>query len=421
MKHILDLYNNRFHRLDGALATPEGVIDTARRSLLVKSATMGAASLGTAGALLAPTGANAQTMTTVPTDADVLTFALNLEYLEAEFYLLAATGTGLPADLTTGSGNANNAGSNTTGTSNGNNPGTVTGGRQVTFQSAVARQYANEIAADERAHVAYLRSALAAAGAPVIARPNLNLSTSFTALFQAAGIIGANDTFDPYANENNFLLAAYVFEDVGVTAYKGSSALITNKTYLTAAAGILAIEAYHAGLIRTVLYTRGANMSGTGTAATNGSGSSDGSGVNSGSSNGTGTGGTTVTGAVSGGGTSIGLRVATDRIAAARASVDGSTRSTTTTTNGTTTTTAGTADDQGVSIGQDPNTPDTDTANVTPFDANAIAFSRTPGQVLNVVYLNTPPSGSTAQASSMGGGFLPNGANGNVRASTANS
>ena len=41
----------------------------------------------------------------------------------------------------------------------------------------------------------------------------------------------------------------------------------------------------------------------------------------------------------------------------------------------------------------------TQVANIVPADSNAIAFVRTPGQVLNVVYLN--------KAAVTGGGFFP--------------
>lgn len=42
-----------------------------------------------------------------------------------------------------------------------------------------------------------------------------------------------------------------------VTAFKGAAPFISNKTYSDAAAGLLAIEAYHAGIVRTMLFSEG--------------------------------------------------------------------------------------------------------------------------------------------------------------------
>jgi len=177
---------------------------------------------------------NTASTTNAITDADILNFALNLEYLEAEFYLRAVTGSGL-SDADAGSG-----------------AGAVTGGTQVVFKTPAIQQYAQEIANDELAHVRFLRKAL---GSSAVSRPAIDLSNSFNAAAMAAGIGAA---FNPFADENSFIVGAFTFEDVGVTAYHGAAGLLSSKTYLAAAAGILATEAYHAGEIRTLLTELGA-------------------------------------------------------------------------------------------------------------------------------------------------------------------
>lgn len=175
-------------------------------------------------------------------DADVLNFALNLEYLEAAFYL-AAVGRLGELDAAGGGGAQIILPSGFNGTS------------PIPGLSDAVAQYADEIATDELNHVKVIRGAL---GAKAVARPVLDLGPAFDAAGQAASG-GAIKGFNPFANELFFLHGAFIFEDVGVTAYKGAARLLTDDSaggVLDTAAGILAVEAYHAGEIRTQLYAR---------------------------------------------------------------------------------------------------------------------------------------------------------------------
>lgn len=101
-----------------------------------------------------------------------------------------------------------------------------------------------------------LRSA-AAHSVTLPLRPKISLDHSFTAAALAADLIKPGEIFDVYANDRNFLFAAFLFEDVGVTAFKGAAPFISNKTYSDAAAGLLATEAYHAGIVRATLFSEG--------------------------------------------------------------------------------------------------------------------------------------------------------------------
>jgi hypothetical protein len=227
----------------------------ARRRFLVGASRTGLA-LGTV-ALLDACGGSSGSSTATPTPTDTVTpsptatsvvidqnafnFLLNLEYLTAQFYALASSGTGLAASLLTG-----------TGTS-----GAVAGGRKVTFTDPTVAEYARELAADDLAHVGLLRSIL---GAAVVAQPAINIdggaSGAFTTAMLNAGVISSG-TFDPYADDASFLLAAYFLSDVMVTAYKGAALLVTGAATLPPLVGMMAAEAYHAGLIRTTLYAKG--------------------------------------------------------------------------------------------------------------------------------------------------------------------
>lgn len=245
-------------------------------------------------------------------DAKIMTFALNLEYMEAEYYTRGAYGHSLAEH----------------GVDTGRQPGTVRGGRKVNFSNRGFQDHAEELSYNEAAHVKFYRRQL---GSRAVDLPEIDFEGAFSAAAAAAGIVQPGEPFDPFADEVAFFLGGMLFEDVGVTAYHGAAPLITSKEVLDAASGILAVEAYHMGMARFVIAHSDSRW-----------------------------------------------RDAANRISDARDSLDG-------------------PDDLDQPVLMDGK------LNIVPNDKNAIAFKRTPRQVLNIVYLK---SGASR------GGFYPNGMNG---------
>ena len=122
----------------------------------------------------------------------------------------------------------------------GTSPGAVTGGLgQVAFVDPGVQDLANQLAADELAHVQFLRATMQSLSLTPVDMPALNLAA-----------LGAVTT------DAEFLAIARQLETTGISAYEGAIAsLVSNTTALTYAAQIHDTEGQHEGALRQYCVT----------------------------------------------------------------------------------------------------------------------------------------------------------------------
>jgi hypothetical protein len=175
---------------DERLANPElaecEVDGLSRSSFLLRGALAAGAVYGTAAVAPFVSSALAQG---AAGDAEILNFALTLEYLESDFYNVK--------------------------------------GRQVGL-SGPAKSYATLFGEQESQHVQALSAAIEQLGGKPIAKP--------TFVF-------------PVTNEKTFLALASVLENTGVGAYNGAAPSLKSKQVLAEAGEIVQIEARHAAAV----------------------------------------------------------------------------------------------------------------------------------------------------------------------------
>lgn len=126
-------------------------------------------------------------------DAEILNFALTLEYLEADFYTVK--------------------------------------GKQVGL-SGQAKTYAKLFGEEETEHVAALIAAIKQLGGTPVAKPKFAF---------------------PATSESSFLALASVLENTGVGAYNGAAPSLQSKAVLASAGSIVQIEARHAAAINLLI------------------------------------------------------------------------------------------------------------------------------------------------------------------------
>ncbi|XP_042514152.1 desiccation-related protein PCC13-62-like [Macadamia integrifolia] len=168
-------------------------------------------------------------------DVDFLEFPLNLEYLEAEFFLWGALGFGLDRvapNLTMGG------------------PSPI-GVRQANL-SPFIRDIITQFAFQEIGHLRAIKKTV-----PGFPRPLLDLSArSFAKIMDKAFGHRLQPPFDPYADGLNFLIASYLVPYVGLTGYVGANPHLIAAPSKRLVAGLLGVESAQDAVIRTLLYEK---------------------------------------------------------------------------------------------------------------------------------------------------------------------
>ncbi|GAU48262.1 hypothetical protein TSUD_405080 [Trifolium subterraneum] len=176
------------------------------------------------------------TKETISLDVHLLEFSLNLEYLEAEFFLFGAFGNGLNGiapELT-----------------DGGSPPIVA--KVAKLRDNVTGEIIAQFGLQEVGHLRAIKSTVKR-----FSRLLLDLSkSSFAKLMDKAFGRPPHPPFDPYANDINFLLASYLIPYVRLTGYVGVNPLLQNPTSRQLVAGLLGVESGQDAVIRTLLYER---------------------------------------------------------------------------------------------------------------------------------------------------------------------
>ncbi|KAK9839731.1 hypothetical protein WJX84_008142 [Apatococcus fuscideae] len=270
------------------------------------------------------------------TDLDIIHFLTNVECLEGLFDTWGTFGRGFLDNLEEGGP-------------------TPIGVRKANL-SAEAMTYMEEVALNEQGHALFTRHAGSDIPCPLV-----NITGGFNQFLAAAYNLSSNTTeaivarfgapFDPFLNDENFVLCVLTLEELGATGNKGLTGLLSNPVLANGVSGLATSATAQATVERVLLWERRNNIVQPFNET---------------------------------------VQQVFSRISALRDALDGPQ-----------------FDDQGL-VNTDPRTIAVPASyiNLIPTDVQGITFSRTPAMIINILTLGSP-TGT--------GVFFPNGLNGNIK------